>query len=100
MSIYNPTVCPEVMPQQIAELHAKYLKERDRRIKKDHGDQYIVASGKWKDPIVTEIVDAGPWTKAEDYHQDYYRKNPIRYRYYRASCGRDARVAEVWQDRK
>ena len=49
MSIYNPTVCPEVTPQQIAELHAKYLKERDRRIKKDHGDQYIVASGKWKD---------------------------------------------------
>lgn len=46
------------------------------------------------------IAPAGEFTVAEDYHQDYYRKNPIRYRYYRASCGRDARVAEVWQDRK
>ncbi len=39
----------------------------------------VDASGKWKDPIVTEIVDAGPWTKAEDYHQDYLEKNPDGY---------------------
>ena len=50
--------------------------------------------------VHTEIAPAGEFTVAEDYHQDYYRKNPIRYRYYRASCGRDARVAEVWQDSK
>lgn len=50
--------------------------------------------------VHTEIAPAGEFTVAEDYHQDYYRKNPIRYRYYRASCGRDARVAEVWQERK
>jgi peptide-methionine (S)-S-oxide reductase len=47
-------------------------------------------------PIVTEIVAAAPFYKAEDYHQDYYKKNPIRYRYYRHACGRDDRVKEVW----
>ena len=47
-------------------------------------------------PIVTEIVQAGPFYKAEDYHQDYYKKNPIRYTYYRHACGREARIKEVW----
>ena len=50
----------------------------------------------FKEPIVTEVLPAGPFYAAEDYHQDYYRKNPLRYKYYRASCGRDARVKELW----
>ncbi len=47
-------------------------------------------------PVVTEIVDAGPFWVAEDYHQDYYRTNPVRYRMYRTGCGRDARLRELW----
>jgi peptide-methionine (S)-S-oxide reductase len=50
----------------------------------------------FKEPIVTEVVAAGPFYPAEGYHQDYYRKNPLRYQYYRLSCGRDARVKELW----
>ena len=38
----------------------------------------------------------GPFYKAEEYHQDYYLKNPIRYRFYRFNCGRDARLEELW----
>jgi peptide-methionine (S)-S-oxide reductase len=53
-------------------------------------------SGRFTQPIATQIVDAGPFYAAEEYHQDYARKNPIRYRFYRGSCGRDARLAEVW----
>jgi len=53
----------------------------------------------FKDPIVTEIVLAGPFYKAEDYHQDYYKKNPVRYQYYRAACGRDARLKQLWGDK-
>ena len=47
-------------------------------------------------PIVTPILAAGPFYEAEDYHQDYYKNNPLRYRYYRYSCGRNRRVKELW----
>ncbi len=53
-------------------------------------------SGILKQPIVTTIRDAGPFTAAEDYHQDYYQKNPLRYSYYRHGCGRDARLEQIW----
>ena len=81
----------------------------------DHGSQYrsaifyhndsekqaaLISKAKYEKqlgkPIATEIVQAGPFYRAEDYHQDYYKKNPIRYAYYRHGCGRDARVKEVW----
>ena len=81
----------------------------------DHGDQYRSAvfyhddkqrslaqasktalQARFEQPIQTEITAAGPFYKAEDYHQDYYLKNPIRYKFYRFNCGRDARLDELW----
>ena len=55
-------------------------------------------SGRFDQPIVTEITEATQFYPAEDYHQDYYQRNPIRYRVYRFSCGRDRRLEEVWGD--
>jgi peptide-methionine (S)-S-oxide reductase len=46
--------------------------------------------------IAVEVAPAGVFWRAEEYHQHYYRKNPIRYAYYRASCGRDGRLGEIW----
>jgi peptide-methionine (S)-S-oxide reductase len=51
---------------------------------------------RFKQPIQTEITAATSFYPAEDYHQDYYKKNPTRYKFYRFNCGRDGRLEELW----
>jgi peptide-methionine (S)-S-oxide reductase len=58
----------------------------------------LMESNRLAAPIVTPILDAGAFWDAENYHQDYARKNPIRYRFYRSGCGRDARLRALWGD--
>jgi peptide-methionine (S)-S-oxide reductase len=74
-----------------------YHDAEQRRLAED-SKRALEASGRFKGPIVTEIVAAGTFYPAEEYHQDYYKKNPIRYKFYRAGCGRDQRLAELWGD--
>lgn len=54
------------------------------------------ASGKLKNPIVTPILDAATFYPAEDYHQDFYKKNSLKYSFYRKSCGRDRSIRALW----
>lgn len=81
----------------------------------DHGTQYTTAifvageeqrrqaeaskaemQKRFDGKVVTEILPAGPFWRAEAYHQDYYKKNPLHYKFYRFGCGRDARLDSVW----
>jgi peptide methionine sulfoxide reductase msrA/msrB len=58
----------------------------------------LAASGRFDKPLVTEILPLGAFYPAEDYHQDYYKKNPIRYGWYRSGSGRDQFLEKVWGD--
>ena len=56
--------------------------------------------GAFADPIVTEVTELDTFYPAEDYHQNYYKKNPIRYKYYRYACGRDSRLDDLWGENR
>lgn len=74
-----------------------YLDEEQKE-EAEKSKRELEASDRFKHPIVTEIREAAAFYPAEAYHQDYYLKNPARYTYYRWSCGRDARLKQLWGD--
>lgn len=69
----------------------------DQRADAEASKAAIIAGGHVNGTVVTPILDLGPFTEAEEYHRDYARQNPAHYAAYRAGCGRDARLREVWR---
>jgi peptide-methionine (S)-S-oxide reductase len=72
-----------------------YGNEEQRQLA-EASKQALEDSRRFEKPIVAEITAADAFYPAEDYHQDYYKKNPVRYKYYRYGCGRDKRLDELW----
>jgi peptide methionine sulfoxide reductase msrA/msrB len=74
-----------------------YSGEEQRQVA-EASKKALEQSGRFAKPIVTEVLPLGPFYEAEDYHQDYYKKNPIRYSFYRTGSGRDRFLEKVWGD--
>jgi peptide-methionine (S)-S-oxide reductase len=93
-------VDPTVKNRQFCDIGSQYRSgiywqtEAERKAAEESRDA-LVKSGRFKE-IHTEIKAASTFYPAEEYHQDYYKKNPIRYSYYRNGCGRDARLQQLW----
>ena len=72
-----------------------YENEEQKKLA-EQSKEALGRTGRYQEPIVTELIKAAVFYPAEEYHQDYYKKNPIRYKFYRTSCGRDKYLEGIW----
>ena len=101
LDVFWHNIDPTVRDRQFCDVGSQYrssifVHTDDQRRAAEASKVAIDKSKPFKDAIVTPIVAASEFWPAEEYHQDYYRKNPVRYAYYRSGCGRDARLKQLW----
>jgi peptide-methionine (S)-S-oxide reductase len=104
LEVFWHNIDPEAKDRQFCDVGQQYRSaifyhDEDQRQKALASKQELEASGLLKSPVATQIVPATTFYPAEEYHQDYYLKNPIRYKFYRFNCGRDQRLKEIWGSR-
>jgi peptide-methionine (S)-S-oxide reductase len=103
LDVFWHNVDPTVLNRQFCDIGNQYrtaifyYNDEQRRLAEESKSE-LLQSGKIKS-IYTEITPATQFYKAEEYHQKYYEKNPLRYRFYRYNCGRDNRLKELWGDK-
>jgi peptide-methionine (S)-S-oxide reductase len=103
LAVYWHNIDPTVKDRQFCDSGRQYRSaifyhsEEQRRIALKSKDA-LQMNRPFQGQVVTEITPATEFYPAEEYHQHYYKKNPIRYRFYRSSCGRDNRLKELWGD--
>ena len=105
LSIFWHDIDPTVDDRQFCDVGSQYravvfYHDEAQRKAAEASRAELEKTKPFPEAIVTEITADGPFYPAEAYHQDYYKKNPIRYAYYRKRCGRDSRLAELWGGKK
>ncbi len=101
LEVYWHNIDPTVKDRQFCDVGHQYrnaifvANEEQRRVALQSREA-LEKTKPFRDSVVTEIDPAGEFYKAEEYHQHYYKKNPLRYAFYRAACGRDRRLKELW----
>lgn len=101
LDVYWHNIDPTVKDRQFCDVGHQYrsaifvANEEQRRLALQSRDA-LEKNKPFREQVVTEIDPAGEFYKAEEYHQHYYKKNPLRYAFYRAACGRDRRLKELW----
>jgi peptide-methionine (S)-S-oxide reductase len=101
LSYFWRTIDPTVLDRQFCDAGSPYrtaiFAHDAAQLAAANASKAAVEKSKpFKEPIVTPVQMATRFYPAETYHQDYYQKNPVRYKYYRTSCGRDSRLKELW----
>lgn len=101
LEAFWPNIDPLTATGQFCDIGTQYRSaifyaDAEQRRQAEASRAALQASARFDRPIVTEILPAGTFYPAEEYHQDYARRNPLRYHFYRSRCGRDARLQELW----
>jgi len=101
LEVFWHNIDPTVADRQFCDVGTQYrtaifVHNDAQRVAAEASKAALEKSRPFKEPIVTPIVIATEFWPAEEYHQNYYQKNPIRYSYYRTGCGRDARLKQLW----
>ena len=101
LDVFWHNIDPTTADQQFCDRGSQYRSEifyhnEEQKHQAEASKAKLNKSKPFKAPIVTQVTQASTFYAAEDYHQDYYKKNPIRYRYYRYGCGRDKRLKQLW----
>ena len=101
LEVFWRNIDPTAKNRQFCDVGEQYrsgifYRDQEQKRLAEESRAALEKSKPFKDPIVTEITLVTEFWPAEEYHQDYYLKNPLRYAYYRAGCGRDARLKQLW----
>jgi peptide-methionine (S)-S-oxide reductase len=101
LEVFWRNIDPTVRDQQFCDVGSQYrtgifVHDEEQKRLAEASKAALEKSKPFKAPIVTPVQAAGEFWPAEDYHQDYYKKNPVRYKYYRTGCGRDDKLKQLW----
>ena len=101
LDVFWRNIDPLAVDRQFCDVGDQYRSEifttaAEQQRLADASKRKLEASGRFKLPIATQVVPASKFYQAEAYHQDYYRRNPVRYKFYRYNCGRDQRLEQLW----